>query len=127
MTAPTVRELEARWERPFPTLKQLEVMGVIHDRDEATVRQIKDTLEDELAYTSVLTVCQTLDENGWLEHRRSGKRYLYALNVDIGDLASQIATGLATASPRVALEVGRALQNNASVQSAAMADYDEGW
>lgn len=59
------------------TDRQLDVMNILWDRGSATVREAKDLIDDELAYTSVLTVFQTLEEDGNVRHEKEGKAYRY--------------------------------------------------
>ncbi|MFB6240820.1 MAG: BlaI/MecI/CopY family transcriptional regulator [Gemmatimonadota bacterium] len=59
------------------TDRQLDIMNILWDRGSATVREAKDEIEEDLAYTSVLTVFQTLEEKGHVRHEREGKAYRY--------------------------------------------------
>lgn len=59
------------------TDRQLDIMNILWDRGSATVREAKEEIEEELAYTSVLTVFQTLEEKGHVRHEREGKAYRY--------------------------------------------------
>ena len=59
------------------TDRQLDVMNILWNRGSATVREAKEELEEDLAYTSVLTVFQTLEEHGHVDHEREGKAYRY--------------------------------------------------
>lgn len=59
------------------TDRQLDVMNILWDRGSATVREAKEELDADLAYTSVLTVFQTLEEHGHVDHEREGKAYRY--------------------------------------------------
>lgn len=54
------------------TDRQLDVMNILWDRGSATVRQAREEMEDDLAYTSVLTVFQTLEQNGHVRHEHEG-------------------------------------------------------
>lgn len=59
------------------TDRQLDLMNILWDQDSATVREAKEALDEELAYTSVLTVFQTLEKNGHVRHEPEGKAYRY--------------------------------------------------
>ena len=59
------------------TDRQLDMMNVLWEKGSATVREAKDELEEDLAYTSVLTVYQTLRQNGYVEARREGRADRY--------------------------------------------------
>lgn len=57
---------------------QKEIMEILWDLGEASVRQIKDKLKRKnLAYTSVLTIMQRLRKAGWITHRAEGNTYIY--------------------------------------------------
>ena len=57
--------------------RELDVMAVLWSRGSATVAEVRDQLQDELAYTTVLTVLQTLERKGHLRHEEQGKAYRY--------------------------------------------------
>lgn len=59
------------------TDRQLDLMNILWEQDSATVREAKEALDEELAYTSVLTVFQTLEKNGHVRHEPEGKAYRY--------------------------------------------------
>jgi BlaI family transcriptional regulator, penicillinase repressor len=68
-----------------PTERELEALKVLWDRREATVRDISDAMNaaavatsaDELAYTTVLSLLQVMEQKGLVDHRRDGKAYVY--------------------------------------------------
>jgi BlaI family transcriptional regulator, penicillinase repressor len=66
-----------------PTDRELEALKVLWDRGEATVRDIADSMnagarkDDELAYTTVLSLLQVMEQKGFVDHRRAGKAYVY--------------------------------------------------
>jgi BlaI family transcriptional regulator, penicillinase repressor len=60
----------------FPP-RELEVMSVLWRRGSATVNEVKDDLEEPLAYTSVLSALQTLEEKGYVRHESEGRAYRY--------------------------------------------------
>ena len=60
------------------TDRELDIMAVLWERGAATVAEVQDQLEDELAYTTVLTILRTLEAKGHVGHEESGGRaYLY--------------------------------------------------
>lgn len=59
------------------TDRQLDLMDVLWDRGSGTVREVKEALDEDLAYTSVLTVFQTLEKNGKVRYEQEGKKYRY--------------------------------------------------
>lgn len=60
----------------FPP-RELEVMSVLWRRGSATVTEVRDELEEPLAYTSVLSALQTLEEKGYVRHETEGRAYRY--------------------------------------------------
>jgi predicted transcriptional regulator len=59
------------------TDRELDVMDVLWERTSATVSEVRETLPDELAYTTVLTVLRTLEEKGYVDHIEEGKAHRY--------------------------------------------------
>src|SRR6478672_5286191 len=68
-----------------PTDRELEALKVLWERGEATVRDLADAMNadaaknggDELAYTTVLSLLQVMEQKGFVGHRRVGKAYVY--------------------------------------------------
>jgi BlaI family transcriptional regulator, penicillinase repressor len=58
---------------------ELEVMQIIWDRGEATVRQVWEVLYPtrKLAYTTVATVIRQIEEKEFLAHRKDGRTFVY--------------------------------------------------
>jgi predicted transcriptional regulator len=59
------------------TERELDVMAVLWEMGSATVAEVKDRLDDQLAYTTVLSVLRTLEEKGHVGHKGEGKAYHY--------------------------------------------------
>lgn len=60
------------------TERELRMMDVLWEEGSATVREAKEILDDEdLMYTSILTVYQTLEEKGYVRHEKEGRAYRY--------------------------------------------------
>lgn len=70
------------------TDRELDVMAVLWERGKATVAEVRDALEDRLAYTTVLTVLRTLEEKGHVGHEEAGKAYRYFPLVERQDAGS---------------------------------------
>jgi predicted transcriptional regulator len=60
----------------FPP-RELEVMSILWRLGSATVADVREALEEELAYTSVLSALQTLEEKGYVRHEPEGRAYRY--------------------------------------------------
>ena len=65
----------------FPP-RELAVMSVLWRLGSASVSEVRDALEDELAYTSVLSALQTLEEKGYVRHEAEGRAYRYFPTVE---------------------------------------------
>lgn len=65
----------------FPP-RELEVMGILWRLGSATVAEVKAELAEPLAYTSVLSALQTLEEKGYVGHEAEGRAYRYFPTVD---------------------------------------------
>ena len=59
------------------TDREIDVMEVLWDRGSATVAEVRDALEDDLAYTTVLTVLRILEEKGRVRHEEEGRAHRY--------------------------------------------------
>lgn len=60
----------------FPP-RELAVMSVLWRLGSATVADVRDALDDDLAYTSVLSALQTLADKGYVRHEPEGRAYRY--------------------------------------------------
>jgi predicted transcriptional regulator len=75
---------------PAPTERELEALKVLWDRGQATVRDIADAMNanslerggDELAYTTVLSLLQVMEQKGLVRHQKVGKAYVYIPRVE---------------------------------------------
>ena len=86
----------------FPP-RELEVMAILWRLGSATVAEVRDELEEELAYTSVLSALQTLEEKGYVRHEPEGRAYRY-----FPTIAAERAGGSALARIREAIFQGSA-------------------
>jgi len=87
---------------------QLAIMRVLWERGEASVADVRETLEAEgreLAYTTVATMLAKMEKKGQVAHRSEGKAFIYkpALGQDqvsrsmVNDLAERLFGGDITA------------------------------
>jgi len=60
----------------FPP-RELAVMSVLWRLGSASVSDVREELEEDLAYTSVLSALQTLEEKGYVRHEAEGRAYRY--------------------------------------------------
>jgi len=67
-----------------PTERELQALKVLWQTKEATVREICDAINEQgesLAYTTVLSLLQVMEQKGLVGHRASGKVYSYFARV----------------------------------------------
>lgn len=60
------------------TDKEMDIMKLIWQMGEATVKDIQDKLPGEPHYNSVLTIIRVLERKGHLVHRAEGKTHFYS-------------------------------------------------
>ena len=68
-----------RTAKPTLTGQELEIMKVIWRLDTATVRQVYETLLEKrrIAYTTVMTMMNILEQKGYLKKRQEERAYVY--------------------------------------------------
>jgi BlaI family penicillinase repressor len=60
------------------TQRELDIMSVLWERGEATVTEVRDDVDPNLAYTSISSMIRTLEMKGYVSHRRGdGKTHVY--------------------------------------------------
>jgi BlaI family penicillinase repressor len=59
------------------TDRELDVMSILWRLGSGTVSEVRDALGEELAYTSVLSILQTLETKGFVRHEAEGRAYRY--------------------------------------------------
>lgn len=59
------------------TDRELDVMSILWRAGSGTVTEVRDELGESLAYTSVLSVLQTLEAKGFVRHEPEGRAYRY--------------------------------------------------
>lgn len=74
------------------TDRELDVMSILWREASGTVSEVRERLEDELAYTTVLWVLQTLEAKGYVRHESEGRAYRYYPKV-AADEAGRTALG----------------------------------
>jgi predicted transcriptional regulator len=65
----------------YLTDRESDVMQVLWDHGPSVVNEVKDRLNDELAYTTVLTILRTLEQKGYVRHEEEGRVHRYAAAV----------------------------------------------
>lgn len=65
------------------TQRELDIMSVLWELGEATVTEVRDKVDKNLAYTSVSSMVRTLELKGYVSHRRGeGKTHIYFPTID---------------------------------------------
>jgi predicted transcriptional regulator len=64
------------------TDRELDLMDVLWERGSSTAAEMQEALQDELAYTTVLTLLQTLEEKGYARAEKDGRAYRFHPEVD---------------------------------------------
>jgi predicted transcriptional regulator len=79
-----------------PTERELEALKVLWDRGQASIRDICEAMNDrgaDLAYTTVLSLLQVMEQKGLVAHRREGKAYIYTPRIERTKTFRQMAAG----------------------------------
>ena len=65
------------------TQRELDIMSVLWELGEATVTEVRDRVDPNLAYTSISSMIRTLEIKGYVSHRRGeGKTHIYFPAID---------------------------------------------
>jgi len=63
------------------TDREIDVMQVLWTRGPSIVAEVRAALEDQLAYTTVLTILRTLEAKGFVSHEEEGRGHRYFATV----------------------------------------------
>jgi BlaI family transcriptional regulator, penicillinase repressor len=64
------------------TDRESDLMDILWESGASTVAEVQKALEDELAYTTVLSVLQTLERKGYVGHQEEGRAHRYRALID---------------------------------------------
>ena len=65
------------------TKRELDIMSVLWELGEATVAEVRDRVDPDLAYTSVSTMVRMLETKGYVGHKPGeGKAHVYFPRID---------------------------------------------
>ena len=79
------------------TPRELDIMGILWGRGPSTVAEVQEALEDDLAYTTVLTMLRIMEGKGYVSRSREGRADRYSAEVK-RQLAGKSALGRVTES-----------------------------
>ncbi len=77
------------------TKRELDIMGVLWTQGPSTVGEVREALEDDLAYNTVLTMLKVMEGKGYVSRRPEGRAHRYASEV-ARDAAGESALGRVT-------------------------------
>ncbi|MGW8256309.1 MAG: BlaI/MecI/CopY family transcriptional regulator [Thermoguttaceae bacterium] len=80
----------------IPTDRELEALKALWQEGELTVRDLYERMNQSgaaLAYTTVLSLLQVMEQKGLVGHRQEGKAYLYFSRVRRESVFRQLAGG----------------------------------
>jgi BlaI family transcriptional regulator, penicillinase repressor len=67
---------------PSFTERELDIMSVLWTLGSGTVTEVRERLDDDLAYNTVLSVLRTLEAKGHVRHEEQGKAHRYHPTVE---------------------------------------------
>ena len=70
------------------TERELDIMQVLWELEDATVSDVLEHLDDDLAYNTVLTMLRVLEEKGHVTRSTEGKAHRYRPTVEREDAGS---------------------------------------
>lgn len=81
--------------------REAEVMEVLWERGGATVAEVRERIDDDLAYTTVLTILRNLESKSYVRHDEEGRAHRYSAVVKreaaqrgaVRDLADKLFKG----------------------------------
>jgi predicted transcriptional regulator len=59
------------------TDRESDIMQVLWDQGPCVVTEVRERLQDDLAYTTVLTILRTLEAKGYVGHEEEGRVHRY--------------------------------------------------
>lgn len=59
------------------TDRELDAMSVLWRQGSGTVAEVRESFADDVAYTTVLWLMQTLEQKGFVRHEKEGRAYRY--------------------------------------------------
>lgn len=80
----------------IPTDRELEALKVLWRDKQATVRGLHEAMNEagaDLAYTTVLSLLQVMEQKGLVKHEQQGKAYVYSAAVQRKSVFRTLAGG----------------------------------
>lgn len=64
--------------------RELDIMSVLWEKGSGTVAEVRDALDADVGYTTVLKLLQILEDKGAVRHTKEGRAYRYIPVVEQG-------------------------------------------
>jgi predicted transcriptional regulator len=82
---------------------QLDIMGVLWERGEATAIEVREALRPkrELAQTTVSTLLSRLERRSLITHRMEGRQYVYRAQVEEARVRRSVVSGFSEMADRL--------------------------
>ena len=64
------------------TKRELDIMGALWTQGPSTVAEVREALEDDLAYNTVLTMLKVMEGKGYVSRSPEGRAHRYAAEVE---------------------------------------------
>lgn len=64
------------------TNREADLMEILWEQGPSTVSEVREYLDDKLAYTTVLTILRTLEDKGYIDHSEEGRAHRYSALVE---------------------------------------------
>ncbi len=76
--------------------REMMILDIIWDNEELSVRDVfkKISLEEEIAYTSIMSTMQNMEKKGLLIHREEGRAFIYSSCVKKGEVQGVLVKDL---------------------------------
>jgi len=89
------------------TDRELDIIQVLWNRGPSTVAEVQETLADDLAYNTVLTMLRVMEDKGQLQREKVGRAHRYAAAIPRGEVGrstlQRVANALFDGSPEQVL------------------------
>ena len=75
--------------------REAEIMEVLWEHGPSTVSEVRDQLDDDLAYTTVLTILRNLESKSYVDHHEEGKAHRFRARIARSDARGNALRDLA--------------------------------
>ena len=81
---------------PEPTERELEILKVLWEQGEGTVRQVHEVLRERLpiVQNTVQAFLRTMEDKGLVDHRTEGRSFIYRAKLQRDSTAQHVLSGV---------------------------------